>query len=104
MYCVQISWNLADRKSVKSRVAYLTKKQNFILRSRSHFCADRAQNLPSQRQTMYSECPKFHPYRFISGGVIAERVNIVQTRYKVLGEASFSPSNCNEYGSLYLKQ
>jgi len=24
--CVQISWNLADRKSVKSRVAYLTKK------------------------------------------------------------------------------
>jgi len=36
-YCVQISWNLADRKSVKSRVAYLTKKQNFHSLSRSHF-------------------------------------------------------------------
>ena len=36
-----------------------------------------------QRQTMYSECPKFHPNRFTSGRVIAERVNTVQTRYKV---------------------
>jgi len=46
--CVQISSNLADRKSVKSRVAYLPerKKQNFGSRSRCRFCADRAQNLP----------------------------------------------------------
>ena len=37
MSCVQISWNLADRKSVKSCVAYQTKKkQNFA----SRFCAD----------------------------------------------------------------
>jgi len=39
---------------------------------------------------MYSECPKFHPNRFTSGGVIAEGVNTVQTRDKVnpiLGEA-----------------
>jgi len=45
----------------------------------------------------YSQCPKFHPNRFTSGGVITERVNTVQTRHKVfpiLGEASaFSPSN-----------
>ena len=37
--------------------------------------------------------PKFHPNPFISGGVTAERVNIVQTRHKVfaiLGEASAS--------------
>jgi len=50
-----------------------------------------------QRQTIYSECPKFHPNRFTSGGVIAERVNTAQTRHKVfpiLGEASASsPSN-----------
>jgi len=50
-----------------------------------------------QLQTIYSEFPKFHPNPFPSGGVIAERVNIVQTRHKVfaiLGEASASsPSN-----------
>jgi len=28
VFCVQILWNLADMKSVKSCVAYLTKKQN----------------------------------------------------------------------------
>ena len=46
-----------------------------------------------QRQTMHSECSKFHQNRFTSGGVIAERVNTVQTRHKVfqiLGEASAS--------------
>ena len=44
-----------------------------------------------QLQTMYSEFPKFHPNPFTSGGVIAECVNIVETRHKVfpiLGEAS----------------
>jgi len=50
-----------------------------------------------QLQTTYSKFPKFHPNPFSSGGVIAERVNIVQTRHKVfaiLGEASASsPSN-----------
>ena len=46
-----------------------------------------------QLQTIDSEFPKFHPNPFTSGGVIAERVNIVQTRHKVfaiLGEASAS--------------
>jgi len=50
-----------------------------------------------QLRTMYSEFPKFHANPFTSGGVIAKRVNIVQTRHKVfaiLGEASASsPSN-----------
>ena len=50
-----------------------------------------------QLQTIDSEFPKFHRNAFSSGGVIAERVNIVQTRHKVfaiLGEASASsPSN-----------
>ena len=39
------------------------------------------------------ECPKFHPNPFTSGGVIAERVNVVHTSHKVfpiLGEASAS--------------
>jgi len=48
-----------------------------------------------QLQTIYSECPKFHPNLNTSSGVIAGRVNIAQTRHKVfpiLGEAS-SPSN-----------
>jgi len=43
-----------------------------------------------QLRTIPSEYPKFHPNPFTSGGVIAERVNIVQTRHKVfaiLGEA-----------------
>jgi len=50
-----------------------------------------------QLQTIDSEFPKFHRNPFTSGRVIAERVNIVQTRLKVfaiLGEASASsPSN-----------
>jgi len=48
-----------------------------------------------QLQTIYSEFPKFHPNPFTSSGVIAERVNIIETCHKVfpiLGEAS-SPSN-----------
>jgi len=45
--CVQISWHLADGKSVKSCVIYLTKKkQNFASPSHSRFCTDRAQSLP----------------------------------------------------------
>jgi len=97
--CVQISWNLADRKSIKSCVIYLTKKNKKIgSRSRSRFCADRGQHLSGQLQTIYSECPKFHPNPLTSGGVIAERVNVVQTRHKVfpiLGEASASSPSKN---------
>jgi len=52
---------------------------------------------PKICRTIYSEYLKFHPNRFTSGGVIAERVSTVQTRRKVfpiLGEASASsPSN-----------
>jgi len=35
-----------------------------------------------QRQTIYSDCPNFHPNHFTSGGAIAERVNTVRTRHK----------------------
>jgi len=95
--CVQILWNLADQKSVKSCIAYLTKKkQNFSSRSCSHFCVDRAQNLPGSAPDNIlgdSECPKFHPNPFTSGGVIAKRLNVVETCHKVspiLGEATAS--------------
>ena len=42
---VQISWNLADGKSVKSCVAHLTKKFRLALQL-SLYWADRTQNLP----------------------------------------------------------
>jgi len=38
--------NLTDRKSVKSCVIYLTKKQNFACLLNCRYCADSAQNLP----------------------------------------------------------
>jgi len=83
--CVQISWNLADQKSVKSCVIYRTAPK---------ICQ-------GQRQIMQ---PKLHPNRFTSVGVIAERVNTIQTRHKVfpiLGEASASsPSKENTTVSL----
>ena len=54
-------------------------------------------------QVIYLERPKFHPNPFTSGGVIAERVNVVQTRHKVfpiLGEASASsPSKNRPYAA-----
>ena len=87
---------MADQKSVKSCVIYRTKKTKVGSLSRSRFCANRAQNLPGQWQTMCSHCPKFHINRFTSGGVIAERVNTTQTRHKVfpiLGEASASSTS-----------
>jgi len=42
-YCVQILWTLADHKSVKYHVAYMTKKIG--KRSCSRLCVDHAQNL-----------------------------------------------------------
>ena len=42
-YCVRISWNLADRKLVKSCVIFRTKNIGSLFRS--CFCPDRAQNL-----------------------------------------------------------
>jgi len=50
-------------------------------------------NCLGQLQTIYPECLKFHPNPFTSGGVIVERVNVVQTCHKVfpiLGEGSAS--------------
>ena len=83
---------------MKSRFAYLTKKNEISSRSLVFASAPIAPKIcHGQRQTMDSESFTFHPNWFISGGVIAERVNTVQTRHKVfpiLGEATASsPSN-----------
>ena len=93
--CVQISWNLADRKSVKSRVAHQTKKR---ISARSPALAS-AQIAPKisqgQLRTIFSRCSKFHTNPLTSGGVRVGRVNVVETCHKmfpILGEAS-SPSN-----------
>jgi len=79
--CVQISWNSADWKSIKSCVIYLTKNSPgspalVTARIAPEICQ-------SHSPTMYSECSRFHPHRFSFGGVILERVNTVRARSKV---------------------
>jgi len=82
--CVQMSWNLADVKSVKSCVAYLTKRNKISPGSPAFATAHIApKSCPGLRPTMYSECSRFHPNRFTFRGVIAERVNTAKTRRKV---------------------
>jgi len=83
--CVQISWNLADGKSAKSCVIYLTKNKI----SRGSPALATVQIAPKichgQLPTMYSvsECSSFLRHRFTFGGVIFERVNTVRARSKV---------------------
>jgi len=55
--CVQISWNLADRRSAKSCVTYRTKK--FKSLSRCRFCADHAQNLSGRVPDNIGSTPNF---------------------------------------------
>jgi len=81
---VQISWNLVNRKSVKSCVAYLTKNNKNSPGSPALATARITPKIyHSQPQTIYSECSRLHPNRFTFGGVIAERVNTVRARSKV---------------------
>jgi len=63
--CVQISWNLTDRKPVKSCVTY---------RIVSEICL-------GQPRIMHLQRSRFHPNRFTFGGVIREGVNTVNTGY-----------------------
>ena len=97
--CVQISWNLADGKSVKSCVAYLRKTK---LRLVLQFSLLRGSRPKSARATppptrIYWECSRFHLNRFTFGRVIPERVNTVKARSKVkIGwrlKPSFKPNN-----------
>jgi len=81
MCSFSISWNLADGKSVKSCVIYLTK---ILPGSWAVATARIAPKIcQGQSHTMYSEFCRFHPNRFMFGGVIAKRVNTAKTRRKV---------------------
>jgi len=88
------------RPEIRKVERYLPDKKNNKKSSRAPALAS-ARIAPKicqgQLRTIYLECPKFHPNPFTSGGVIAERVNVVQTRHKVfpiLCEATASsPSN-----------
>jgi len=81
--CVHISWNLADRKSVKSCVAYVTNKQKSSRSSDLATARIAPKICQGQPQTMYPECSRFHWNRFTFDGVISERANTVRARSKV---------------------
>jgi len=84
--CMQISCNLADgRKSVKSCAAYLKKNKNKNSPRSSALGTARIalKMCHDQRQTMCSECSRFHPNRFTFGRVIAECVSTLKTHRKV---------------------
>jgi len=81
--CIQISWNLADGKSVKSCVIYLTKENKISTGSPALATVRIASKIcPGQPQTMYSQCSRFHPNRLTFDGVISECVN-TRARSKV---------------------
>ena len=81
--CVQISWNLADRKSEIVRCLSVHK---FCMALQAPAVAT-ARIAPKiyhgQSPIMYSECSRFQPNGFTFGGVIAQRVNTAKTRRKV---------------------
>ena len=83
--CVQISWNLADGKSVKPCVIYLRKKTKICLAVQlSLLRKSRPKCQASSRQCAhYPECSRFHPNRFTFGGFTSEHVNTVRARSKV---------------------
>ena len=94
---VPISWNLADRKSVKSCVAYLTKNKHSPGSPALAVARIAAKICQGQLRTMYSECSRFHPNRFTLGGVIAEHVKTTKTRRKwessIWLKPTFEPNN-----------
>jgi len=70
---VQISWNLADGKSVKPCVIYLTKNSpGSPAVAAVHISPKIYQGHPP---TMYSECSRFHRNRYTFGRVITKRAN-----------------------------
>jgi len=75
-----------DRREIGEVVRYLPDKKNKIsprspALASTHIAPKICQ---SQPRTMYSECSRFYSNRFNFGGVIAERVNAIETRRKVI--------------------
>ena len=84
MHCIQILWNLADGKSVKSCVAYLREKNDISPGSPAVTTAWITPKIcKGQPPTMYSECSRFYPNRFTFSSVIAKFMNTAKTRRKV---------------------
>jgi len=79
-WCVQISWNLANRKSMKSCTACQSK--NFAWLSSCRYCADHDQNLPGPApDNVLKDFSRFHPNLFTFCGVLAKRANTATTRH-----------------------
>jgi len=63
-YCMRISWNLANRKSVSRRALLTRQKNNISARSPALTSARIAPKIcQGQLQTIYSECPKSVHFR-----------------------------------------
>jgi len=87
------------RPEIGKVVRYLPDKKKIGSRSRCRFCADCAQNLSRPAPDNILGVSQISSKLFTSGGVIAERVNVVQTRHKVfpiLGQAPTSSPSKNE--------
>ena len=85
MCYVQISWNKADGKLVKSSVIYLTKNKNKISPGSPALATKRI--LPKichgQPRECTQECSRFHPNQFTFGRVISEYANTIKMGRKV---------------------
>ena len=84
--CGQISWNLADWKSVVMHYLPDKKKQNFAWLSTLQLSLLHGPHPESARaspQQCAQECSRFHPNRFTFGGVTSEHVNTIIARLKV---------------------
>jgi len=93
--CVQISWNSADGKSVKSWVTYWhTHKQNFAQLSRLRYCSDQAQicqGQPPRMQSLHGDLNKI-------GSRLAELypnacMNTIKTSHKLFSVFGWSLSS-----------
>jgi len=81
---------LPDKKKISAHAAALTS-------ARSAWIVPKI--CQGQLQTIYAEYAKFHPNPFTSGGVIAERMIVIETHHKVfpiLGEAIASSPSKNQ--------
>jgi len=85
---------------IKLCVIYLTK--NFAWLNSSHYCTDRAQNLPDN--VLRVQCSRFHPNWFTFDTVISERLNTIRVRSKmnpVFGGSLASSRIMNEFWQVF---
>jgi len=92
--CVQISWNLADRKCVKSSVIYLI---NFAWPSSCRYCAVRAQNMPGPTPRQYTQsAPDFIQFASLLAKLYSNAwTPCAPTWIHIRLKPSFEPNNKN---------